>query len=223
MYDARCLPVQSSFHAIVFSAFRFGEFCDIAKAQNIPLMFTMTMMLLLLLLCLFATSTLGFLSPVVVKSRFPLKMSDGIDVEDDVMLTPTQVKTLRKEANKRKARKSIPIVYLPEEESSGPFSSDTMEGLVKEFEKTELVEVRGISKEARKHARSVSEILAIEVGMEMEKDVAMLELKGHSAVFFSPGGDEMSGKVTLRTSYQPGAWKKKKKAPRDDKGQIIRE
>lgn len=148
--------------------------------------------------------------------------------ENDVLLTPGQIKLLRKETSKRRARKTLEVYHIPEEETSGPFSAATLSHIANgifrnDDNKTiELVEVRGLSKGEKKYSRRISELLAIEVGMEMDADVAVVELKGHAATLYCAAASEDSpNRIVLRNSYQPGAWKRRVKAPRDNRGQII--
>lgn len=148
--------------------------------------------------------------------------------ENDVLLTPSQIKLLRKESLKRRARKAIATYHVPEDEAMGPFSADTLGSIAKDYFRNEenhieLVEIKGIAKGERRYARQVAERLAIEVGMELDADVAVVELKGHTATFYCAAEDDNSSKIILRNSYQPGAWKKRDKAPRDHRGQIIKD
>ena len=133
-------------------------------------------------------------------------------------LTPNQVKTLRKEASKRKARKQLATHILSSDETI-PLSENTMSIIVSLLQDNELVEVRGISKEGKRFVRSDSERLAAELEMELADDrpIFLLDTKGHAAVFYCPLGD-----IQLRTGFQQNVWTKKPRPKRDGRGQIIK-
>ena len=162
---------------------------------------------------------------------------DPRNVDDDSGFvdfpTPEQKSALRKEASKRQARKKLATLHIPGEETYGPFSEGTMEtiwGLLREHE---LLQVRGISKEERRHVFGLAERLCLELEMTQttakEDDVilpvALLSTKGHAAVIYSPTLDlNDPKKFPLRTSVgQKNTWTARVKAPRDHRGQIIRE
>lgn len=136
-------------------------------------------------------------------------------------LTPNQIKSLRKEISKRRAAKKIPNIWLDDDETSGPFSDETLAGIIDLFGKHELVEVRGISKDEKKMAPATCQQLAFELSLAADKPVDLVEIKGHAGTFYSPG--DMEDRIILRSSYKEGAWTKRPKAPRDNRGQIIRE
>jgi len=134
-------------------------------------------------------------------------------------LTPVQVKTLRKDASKRKARKQLATHVLSENESI-PVSESSMLAIVSLFHENELVQVRGISREEKRHVRSDSERLALDIEMEFSKEkraVFLLDCKGHAAVYYSPAGE-----MELRSGYREGQWTKKPRPKRDSRGQIIK-
>lgn len=134
-------------------------------------------------------------------------------------LTPTQVKALRKEASKRKARKQLATHVLSDDDQGMPLSESSMSAIVQLLlDNNELVEVRGISRDAKRHVRRDSERLALELEMELlSRPVFLLDTKGHAAIYYSPAGD-----VQLRTKYQEGQWTKKPRPKRDSRGQIIK-
>ena len=134
-------------------------------------------------------------------------------------LTPNQIKSLRKEMSKRRAAKKIPQIWLNDAETSGPFSDETLAGIISFLDKHELVEVRGISKDEKKMAFAVCQQLAFELSVAADKPVDLVESKGHVGTFYCPG--EMEDRIILRSSYKDGAWTKRPKAPRDNRGQII--
>lgn len=137
--------------------------------------------------------------------------------EDYMPLTPMQIKTLRKEITKRRARKQLPKEWLPESETIGPFAEDTLTTICKSLEKNELVEVRGISKDDKRDVFRTSEELAYYLSNCVEKDIERVDTKGHASVFYCPGKT-----IKLRTSYRPNQWNKRAKPLRDNSGQIIK-
>ena len=159
-------------------------------------------------------------------------LNDDYDHDDDVVmmeeeprgLTRNQVRVLRKETAKRRARKQIPQHWLPSAETRGPFSEATLETIVHSLQKHELVEVRGISKDSKKAVFETCLQLELELSLLLqaeEQPVAFLvESKGHAAVFYTPTKE---GGIQLRSFYKENAWKKRPKAPRDNRGQIIKE
>lgn len=146
------------------------------------------------------------------------------DDDDEFSLTQLQVKALRKEMNFRKSTKALTNLHLSPGEGTGPFSKETMEDIVHELNKNEMVTVRAISKEDRKDVHNVSARLAMEVGMEMGykvKDaVYVLDISGHAATLYSPSDDEDKA-IKVRTTGKANNWNKRVKAERDSSGQII--
>jgi hypothetical protein len=146
------------------------------------------------------------------------------DDDDEFSLTQLQVKALRKEMNFRKSTKTLTNLYLSPDEGTGPFSKETMEDIVYELNKNEMVTVRAISKEERKDVHNVSARLAMEVGMEMgdkPKDaVYVLDITGHAATLYCPSDDEEKA-IKVRTTGKANNWKRRVKAERDSSGQII--
>ena len=146
------------------------------------------------------------------------------DDDDEFSLTQLQVKALRKEMNFRKSTKVLTNLYLSPDEGTGPFSKETMEDIVFELKKNEMVTVRAISKEERKDVHNISARLAMEVGMEMEvgkqDSVYVLDISGHAATLYCPSGDEEKA-IKVRTTGKANNWSKRVKAERDSSGQII--
>lgn len=146
------------------------------------------------------------------------------DDDDEFSLTQLQVKALRKEMNFRKSTKALTNIYLSPDEGTGPFSKETMEDIVYELNKNEMVTVRAISKEERKDVHNISARLAMEVGMEMEvgkqDSVYVLDISGHAATLYCPSGDEETA-IKVRTTGKANNWSKRVKAERDSSGQII--
>jgi len=148
-------------------------------------------------------------------------VDDGDD-DDDLALSPMQVKFLRKEAGKRKARRKLHRLSVPTDESSGPFTEETLSAISGLLDVNELVEVRGISLTSKKKAFQVSEDLAATLSHVMEKDVFVIDRSGFKAIMYCQGEDDLPGKIKLRTSVgQKNVWKAKPKPPRDNRGQII--
>lgn len=136
-------------------------------------------------------------------------------------LTPNQVKTLRKEASKRKARNQLATRVLTEDETEvASLSDSTISALVELIQNNELVQVRGISRNAKRNVKLESERLAVELEHELNdetKPVFLLDFKGHAAIFYSP-----AGKIQLRNGFREGQWTKKPRPKRDSRGQIIK-
>ena len=144
-----------------------------------------------------------------------------VEQQEQLPLTPMQTKTLRKEIIKRQARNTLPKVFLPELETMGPFSQESLTAICNYLEEEELVEVRSIAIGDKKHVHGISELLALELGRT--RIVERVITKGHATVFYSQSSSKKANDIILRTSYQPGAWTKKVKAPRDFRGQIVKE
>jgi hypothetical protein len=147
--------------------------------------------------------------------------------------TPAQKMELKKEASKRQARKKIISFSLPQEESFGNFSDETLKELWNLLGEDEIIEVRGIAKDEKKVAFQVATRLCLELEFEQERKindkailpVALLWKKGHSAVLYSPTLDlDHPKKFLLRTSVgQKNTWTERSKSPRDFRGQIVKE
>jgi len=141
-------------------------------------------------------------------------------------VTPEQIAKLRKEAAKRDSRKKLPKFFLPPEESavseSSPPSPDSMGGIIRLLEDDELIEVRGVSKDSKKRAFDACQTLAEMVEVALDKPVVVVEQKGFAVRLYSPfDEEEREGRIELRSSYEPGRWKRKAKAVRDARGQIV--
>ena len=141
-------------------------------------------------------------------------------------VTPEQIARLRKEAAKRDSRKKLPKFFLPPEESavseSSPPSPDSMGGIIRLLEDDELIEVRGVSKDSKKRAFDACRALAEMVEVALDKPVVVVEQKGFAVRLYSPfDEEEREGRIELRSSYEPGWWKRKAKAVRDARGQIV--
>jgi hypothetical protein len=136
---------------------------------------------------------------------------------------------LKKEASKRQARKELSALSLSNEESYGPFSESTMQDIWKLLNENELVQIRGIAREDKKHVFGLADRLCLELEMMQSEDdevllpVALLSTKGHVAIIYSPTLElDHPNRVPLRTSVgQKNTWTARIKAPRDHRGQII--
>lgn len=135
-------------------------------------------------------------------------------------LTPAHIKTLRKELNQRNAKGTLQLVYLSEDECLGPFSEESLASIVEGLRKAELLQVRGISRNDRRTVKQTTDRLALELSMESGQDVYVVDIKGHAASLYQPYPGEVG--VQLRTTGKGNSWMKKAKAPRDERGQIIR-
>jgi len=155
-----------------------------------------------------------------------IQQQEEEDDEEDYELveffvSPNQIDILRKEANKRKARKALPTFFMPAGDST-EVSEETLKEISNLFETNEIIEIRGISKDKKKLVFDMSYALAETIEDSMEKPVVVVEVKGFAAKLYSPFDNEEQGKrIHLRSSYKPGQWKRKPKAIRDNRGQII--
>ena len=139
----------------------------------------------------------------------------------EFFLSPNQIDILRKEANKRKARKKLPAYFMPPGDST-EVSEETLQEISNLFETNEIIEIRGISKDKKKLVFDMSYALAETIEDLMEKPVVVVEVKGFAVKLYSPfDNDEQGKRIHLRSSYKPGQWKRKPKAVRDNRGQII--
>lgn len=157
----------------------------------------------------------------------------GIQQQDDdeeeelveFFVSAEQISVLRKEANKRDRVKKLQKYFLPDEESL-ELSQQSVDGISNLFEKSELIEVRGVSKDEKKGvydtAYSMAEMLEEEIG----KPVVVVEIKGFAAKLYCPwldGEGDASKRIKLFTSYKPGQWTRKPKPIRNEFGQVVRD
>ena len=175
----------------------------------------------------------GRMQPMIPKSHkhnTVLYQTDEPHDEDEYELveffvSPEQISLLRKEANKRDTRKKLPKVFLPPEESM-EITSETITEISNLFETSELIEVRGVSRDKKKHVFDTAHNLALTVEDQMEKPVVVVDIKGFAVKLYCPWDDDQNDKnggkkVELRSSYKPGQWTRKAKPLRDNRGQII--
>jgi hypothetical protein len=166
----------------------------------------------------------------------PKRNADQINSELVDFPTPSQKMQVRKEASKRQARKKLTYFSLPAEDTHGNFADETLEEIWKLLNENEIVQIRGISRDAKKMTFSVATRLCLELEWHVEKyadldcdsvllPVALLSIKGHSVIIYSPTLDlDDPKKIPLRTSVgQKNTWTARIKAPRDNRGQIIQE
>ena len=155
-----------------------------------------------------------------------LQEADFDEEEEELVeffVSPEQISVLRKEANKRDKTNKLVKFFLPQEESL-ELSEQSMNEISALFEKSELVEVRGVSKGEKKGvfdaAYAMAEILEDEIG----KPVVIVEIKGFAVRLYCPWLDDegdSSNRIKLFTSYRPGQWTRKPKPLRNAYGQII--
>lgn len=153
-------------------------------------------------------------------SRVPTRTRQGFILlaTDPVQLSELQIAALRKEAAQRQANNNLATEFL--EESDDVVSSATISRICEQLRQHELCQVRGISKDDKKSVRAVAEALSLKLAIEMEKDVNLVQVKGHAGIYYTAAADEP--KITLFTSVgQKNQWTKKPKATRDQRGQII--
>ena len=130
--------------------------------------------------------------------------------------------------------------------------NEIVEYLTKQ-EFVEIKGIARSSNDNTKYVYTTAENIAIEIEYILQQDVTLLSTKGHSAIFYSPmkddevaidsndkeDGEETSStssssssrkviekypKIILRTSVgQKNTWVRREKAPRDNRGQIIKD
>lgn len=128
-------------------------------------------------------------------------------------LTPKQIKLLRKEAGRRRSRKTLFQVWIPEEvQQDEKLTLESIESMTIPFSNQELIEVRGVSKNTSKDVHQVLVDLAECFGEHLERPVYLVDWAGHAGIFFS-SNDSVDGdeKIVLRSSYKDDVWKKRQK------------
>jgi hypothetical protein len=140
---------------------------------------------------------------------------------EEFFVSQQQILFLRKEASKRESNKKLPKWILPPEEAT-EVTDETVERIIGLFDKSELIEVRGISRDVKKHVYDTAHGLAGLLEEEMGKPVVVVGIKGFAAKMYSPWEDDRGDNIQLRTSYRPGQWTRKPKPIRDNRGQIIK-
>lgn len=156
---------------------------------------------------------------------------------DDFFVSPEQISFLRKEASKRDARNQLPRYNLSmtserqQEDDEENLSDETIASISNLFEQSELIEVRGVSKNNKRRVHETAYSLASTLETVYETPVVVVEIKGFAAKLYRPwsfgsvdvGGNIImrEGKIQLRSNYKPGQWTRKAKPIRDERGQIV--
>lgn len=143
-----------------------------------------------------------------------------VDSSNDQAITPTQIKTLRKEASKRMARKKLPQHFFDKYD----VNNDTFfKEISQSLKENELIQIRGISKDNKRHVLATTEDFIDDLSVFMQQEVTLVEIKGFAATLFCPSDTiDTNQKIQLRSSYQEGQWTRRMKAPRDHRGQIVK-
>ena len=139
---------------------------------------------------------------------------------EEFFVSQEQILSLRKEASKRESNRRLPKWVLPPEEAA-EVSEDTIDKLIYLFNESEIIEVRGISRDKKKGVYDTAHGLAGLLEEEMSKPVVVVNIKGFAAKMYSPWEEDRGSNIQLRTSYRPGQWTKKPKPVRDNRGHII--
>jgi hypothetical protein len=161
--------------------------------------------------------------------------------------TPSQRAEIKKEAKRRRARRSMPYFSFSDDETGGPWSAETIQAIWKQLTETEMLELKGICRQdirnvyqtAKNFCEELEELIApLGSSSEDEGDdqedqedqgsylpVALVSTKGHTALIYCPTlPTDHPDKLVLRTSVgQKNVWKARPKPPRDISGQIIKE
>ncbi|KAL3808544.1 hypothetical protein ACHAXA_002711 [Cyclostephanos tholiformis] len=154
---------------------------------------------------------------------------EGEEQEDmtvDFFVSPVQIAFLRKEANKRESNKRLPKFNLPPQETAD-VSPETLSEISNLFDKSELIEVRGMSKDSKRKVFDTAHGLAGTLEDAFEKPVVVVDIKGYAVKLYCPWdnddehGVKRGGRIQLRSNYRPGQWTRKAKSIRDNRGQII--
>ncbi|KAK1748213.1 hypothetical protein QTG54_000152 [Skeletonema marinoi] len=163
-----------------------------------------------------------------LKSKTTLYQSEIQEQEDDELveffISQEQIGVLRKEANKRDRVKKLQKHFLPQEESM-ELSQQSMDEISALFEKSELIEVRGVSKGRKKGLFDTANAMAESLEEEIGKPVVVVDIKGFAVKMYCPWLDgedfDTSKRIKLFTSYKPGQWTRKPKGIRNEYGQIV--
>lgn len=169
-------------------------------------------------------------TPPLLQNQCILHQSsrDDADADEEYELvefcvSPEQITLLRKEAARRQASKKLPKYFLPDKE----VSPETIDEISNLFDTSELIEVRGVSKENKKKVFDAAHGLAATLEDSIEKPVVVVDIKGFAVKLYCPWNDDVDEqgnarkRIQLRTSYKPGQWTRKAKPIRDNRGQIV--
>ena len=139
-------------------------------------------------------------------------------------VSPVQIASLRKEANKRESNKRLLKFSLPHQVTA-EISPETIDEISNLFDMSELIEVRGVSKDTKKNVFDTAYCLAETLEYALGKPVVVVDIKGFAVKLYCPWDDDEQegrvGRIQLRSSYRPGQWTRKSKPVRDNRGQII--
>lgn len=138
-----------------------------------------------------------------------------VDPEEVESLTPPQVAVLRKEAMARKARNQLASVTFRGVSEEEEAQAQVLQQLAELLRSEEIVEVRGISLDAKRFVFETAEEIAEVLG-ELQTTF-VLNVKGHTALYYSPNGS-----FPLRASSKRNNWEKRPRKERDNRGQIIK-
>jgi len=104
-------------------------------------------------------------------------------------------------------------------------SQQSMDEISALFEKSELIEVRGVSKGQKKGLFDTANAMAESLEEEIGKPVVVVDIKGFAVKMYCPWLDgedfDTSKRIKLFTSYKPGQWTRKPKGIRNEYGQIV--
>ncbi|KAL7521012.1 hypothetical protein ACHAWX_005707 [Stephanocyclus meneghinianus] len=139
----------------------------------------------------------------------------------EFFVSSEQIMFLRKEAAKRESNRRIPKLILSSQEGDD-VSQETLDEIINLFDASEIIEVRGISRDVKKNVYDAANSLAMSLEEEMGKPVVIVNIKGFAAKLYCPWDDDRNNKIQLRTSYRPNQWTRKPKPLRDNRGQIIK-
>lgn len=165
----------------------------------------------------------------ILQTKTALYQSEIQYEEDDdglveFFISQEQIGVLRKEANKRDRVKKLQKHFLPQEESMG-LSQQSIDEISALFEKSELIEVRGVSKGQKKGLFDTATAMAEHLEEEIGKPVVVVDIKGFAVKMYCPWLDgenfDTSKRIKLFTSYKPGQWTRKPKPIRNEYGQIV--
>lgn len=171
-----------------------------------------------------STNTQYTLQPKTTLYQSEIEYEEDDEGLVEFFISQEQIGVLRKEANKRDRVKKLPKHFLPEEESMG-LSQQSIDEISALFEKSELIEVRGVSKGQKKGLFDIANAMAEHLEEEIGKPVVIVDIKGFAVKMYCPWLDgenvDTSKRIKLFTSYRPGQWSRKPKPIRNERGQIV--
>lgn len=170
------------------------------------------------------TNTQYTLQPKTTLYQSEIEYEEDDEGLVEFFISQEQIGVLRKEANKRDRVKKLSKHFLPEEESMG-LSQQSIDEISALFEKSELIEVRGVSKGQKKGLFDIANAMAEHLEEEIGKPVVIVDIKGFAVKLYCPWLDgenvDISKRIKLFTSYRPGQWTRKPKPIRNERGQIV--